>query len=215
MRAHPSSFPFVAIRTHACSCGRSPPVVDAAAVCTAVLPLPGVRLLALSGDQQLVAAVGGGGAVHLFALSALAAKGPGGAAAAPAPLATLQLGAELLDFQWRPAADGGAELGQYLALTRDRRLLRGAVSSGAAAGPAPAVEGRVDAFSWAPDGRHFAYSRGARLAVAAADGGGAGAGAAPLFEIDVNADAAREFRLVCQGAAAPPWHLRLLASLAD
>jgi hypothetical protein len=142
---------------------RSPPVVDAPAVGAAFVPLRGASILALSADQQLVAAAAGR-AVHLYSLAQLlSARAGGGGAAGPAPLHVLELPSEALDFAWCPSG-APDELGAFLALTADRSLLHGSLGGGAA----PLAE-CVDAFSWAPDGQHVAYSSGAQLVVTAPD----------------------------------------------
>jgi len=151
-------------------------VVDPSAVCSNQLPLPGVHLLALSADQQLLACVAGR-AVHLYSLAQLLAPRCGAAAA---PLHTLELAAEALDFAWCPSG-AAEELGSFLALTADRQLQHGSLGGGAAA-----LAERVDAFAWAPDGQHLAYSSGAMLVVTAPDWRDTG------FKVAVGTDGARE-----------------------
>lgn len=156
---------------------RSPPVVDPASAGAACVPLRGAYLLALSADQQLLAA-GAGRAVHLFSLSQLARGG--NSASATAPLHTLDLGSPVVDFAWCPS--GAAEdLGSFLALTSDRTLLHGGVGSGAAA-----LAERADAFSWSPDGAHVAYSCGNLLTVTAPDW------RATEFRVEVDNESLRE-----------------------
>jgi hypothetical protein len=162
---------------------RSPPVVDAAAVGAAHVPLAGASILALSADQQLLAAVAGR-ALHLYSLAQLLsarAAGDGGGPG-PVPLHTLELPAEALDFAWCPSG-APEDLGSFLALTADRSLLHGALGGGAA----PLAE-CVDAFSWAPDGQHVAYSSGCQLVVTAPDWRDTS------FKVSVTSEGARESR---------------------
>lgn len=125
-------------------------------MCVAKLPLAGVACLALSADQLLLACIGGG-SVQIFSLPHLLHH------QSDAPVASLELAKDLLQFTWCPNAAGGDST-SYLALTSDRLLLHGSLISGSA----PIAES-VECAAWSPDGQHFAYSSGNKLVVTAPD----------------------------------------------
>lgn len=136
---------------------RSPEVLDPATVCVASLPLPGVTSLSLSADQLLLAAVTGTG-VQVYSLPHLLHH------QSDAPVASLDLGRDLVQFSWCPDDSGRDSAASYLALTCDRVLLHGSLVSGSAA-----LADGVECAAWSPDGQHIAYSSGSRLVVTAPD----------------------------------------------
>jgi WD40 repeat protein len=135
----------------------SPEVLDPATVCVASLPLPGVTSLSLSADQLLLACVTGT-AVQVYSLPHLLHH------QSDAPVASLDLGRDLVQFAWCPDAAGRDSACSYLALTSDRVLLHGSLMSGNAA-----LADRVECAAWSPDGQHIAYSSASRLVVTAPD----------------------------------------------
>jgi WD40 repeat protein len=135
----------------------SPEVSDPATVCVASLPLPGVTSLSLSADQLLLACVTSN-AVQVYSLPHLLHH------QSDAPVASLDLGRDLVQFAWCPDDSGRDSACSYLALTSDRVLLHGSLLSGSAA-----LADGVECAAWSPDGQHIAYSSGSRLVVTAPD----------------------------------------------
>jgi WD40 repeat protein len=150
-------FTAAALPWYVCVLPCSPEVVDPATVCVASLTLPGVTSLSLSADQLLLACVTGN-AVQVYSLPHLLHH------QSDAPVCSLDLGMDLVQFAWSPDASGRDSACSYLALTSGRVLLHGSLMSGSAA-----LADGVECAAWSPDGQHIAYSSGSRLVVTAPD----------------------------------------------
>lgn len=135
-----------------CLCACSPAVLDPATVCSAKLQVQDAAILALSADQLLLACVAGSQA-RIYSLPQLLSH------QSDLPVHTLQMDQPVLQFSWCPA-----DSTQFLALTSERVLHHGSLTTGSAT-----LAEHVECASWAPDGQHVAYSSGSKLVVTGVD----------------------------------------------
>lgn len=138
---------------------RNNPILPSAA-CIATLSIDGVTEVSLSADQLVVSCTSGS-AISFFGLAGLTKEKR--VKSSPEPIAAITFEEPVISFKWCPSqADDDVQT--YLALLGTRELQHGSLQGGHAA-----VQTGVEAASWSPDGRMYAFSQGSVITVTAPD----------------------------------------------